>query len=65
MKIRMTTISAGPGGVLDAESIVDVPDAQAKDLIATLHAVAVDAHTPVTARWPHGPTSADKGDKAK
>jgi hypothetical protein len=53
MRIRMTAISAGPNGILDADQVVDVPDDKARELIATYHAVAAPDDKP-TAKWPHG-----------
>jgi hypothetical protein len=41
MKIRMQTLSASPAGVRQAGQIVDVPEAEAKELIAGHYAVEV------------------------
>jgi hypothetical protein len=54
MKVRMTTIAAGPKGLVDADQVVELPDAKAGELIETLHAVPAGPDDKVTARWPHG-----------
>lgn len=44
MKIRMRTTSAGPAGVRDYGREYDVPESEARDLIAGHYAVAVNGH---------------------
>lgn len=42
MKIKMLTLSAGPGGVLTPGSITEMPTAQAQNMIAGGYAVEVE-----------------------
>ena len=44
MKIRTTTLAAGPNGVVPADTEMEVPDELAKVLIESGAAVAVKAH---------------------
>lgn len=46
MKVKLAGLSAGPAGVFPAGSVVDLPDQQARQLIASGQAEAVDAPVP-------------------
>ena len=48
MKIRMKTTSAGPAGSMQAGREYEVPDAEAKDLIAGGYTTPVERGTKVT-----------------
>lgn len=76
MRVKLNTIMAGPDGSHDAGSIVDLPDARARDLIARGFAVAVDpdhgpapaphpAPTPIKAEMPEAGETADLPAKPK
>lgn len=54
MKVKTTAISAGPRGVLDADRVIELPDAKARELIDADAAVPADPEAKVTGRWPHG-----------
>lgn len=42
MKLKLLTLMAGPHGVYNAGQIVDMPEAQAKELIGSGYAVACE-----------------------
>lgn len=42
MKVKLTSIMAGPEGSHDAGTVLDLPDKQAKELIEGRYAVAYD-----------------------
>lgn len=42
MRVRLKTLSAGPGGVVQPGTVIDLPQADAVALLASGSAVAVD-----------------------
>lgn len=42
MRVRMKTLSAGPAGVLAVGEVYDLPEAQARELVAGNYAEPVD-----------------------
>jgi hypothetical protein len=46
MRIKLRTIMAGPAGVGQAGAVVEMPDAQARAMVAAGYADAVDAPAP-------------------
>lgn len=66
MRVRLKTLLAGPGGVAQPGTVIDLPQADAVTLLASGSAMAVDApkvEQPVETRAPAKPVKRSK--KAK
>jgi hypothetical protein len=53
--VQMLRLMAGPNGIAEAGSIVSLPAAQARDLVARGHAVAFDPETAIVDPWTQTP----------
>lgn len=68
MKVKLRTLAAGPDGITQPDSILNVSDATGKHLVATGHAVEVDepketaAEAPKRERAVAGRRSVEKAD---
>jgi len=60
-KIKMTSISAGPDGVKQIETVHDLPDNEAEALVCAKHAVYVDGKLPTVEPAPRMYSSLQAG----
>jgi len=62
IKIKMTTLSAGPGGVRPVGWVGDVEDHEARDLIAGKYAQAVKLSAPTATKPPAQKATKPRGE---